>query len=210
MDDTDIELHYDTPYWAQANPQASSTPPRVPHQAAPMHETAPPPIVPAPAAAPDPDLPTSGEWHELLPRRRARGVVLAATLLGAVAGLVTTILTQSPVAVAATIICTGLAIMNRTALITVTPTVVTLDGSNLRVRHNGHDDVFALADPDRRIETVGLPDQDGWRLRLEAPDQRVVELSASQVDPATLHRVVRAHREVAAIKRRAHEERLRR
>ncbi len=214
MEETDIELHYDTPFWAQGGASEGSKgmsgPPRVPQQAAPVHETAPPLVVSPPAAAPDPDVPTSGEWHELLPRRRVRGLVLVVALLGAAAGLVLTVLTHAPAAIVATIVLAVLAIVIRTSLIAATPTVVKLDGSTLTVRRDGRTDMFGLSDPNRRIETVGLPDQSDWRLRLEAPDLHVVELSARHVDAAVMHGVVRAHRDVAAIKRREHEARLRR
>lgn len=214
MEETDIELHYDTPFWAQRGAASSSDgvsgPPRVPQQAVPVHETAPPLVVPPPAAAPDPDVPTTGEWHELLPRRRVRGLVLVTALLGAGTGLVVTVLTHSPLAIAGTVVLAVLAIVIRTSLIAATPTVVKLEGSTLTVRRDGRTDIFGLSDPNRRIETVGLPDQPDWRLRLEAPDLHLVELSAAHVDAAVLHGVVRAHREVAAIKRREHEARLRR
>lgn len=210
MEQTDIELHYDTPFWAQGSPTGNSAPPRVPQQAAPVHETAPPLVVSPPAAAPDPDVPTSGEWHEVMASRRVRGLVLVLSLLGAAAGLVLTVLTHAPLAIVATVVLAVLAIVIRTSLIAATPTVVKLEGSTLTVRRNGRTDSFALADPNRRIETLGLPDQPDWRLRLEAPDLHVVELSASHVDAVVLHGVVRAHRDVAAIKRREHEARLRR
>ncbi|MCW2753414.1 MAG: hypothetical protein JWQ32_825 [Marmoricola sp.] len=208
MDETDI--HYDVPIWAQRDSEGRGTRPRVPQQATPAHETAPPLVVPPPAAAPVPEVARTGEWTEVLPRRRVRGILLVAGLAGAVAGLVIAVTTQSPRAAVAALVCAVLAIVSRTDLITKTPTAVTLEGSVLTVRHDGRTDVFTLSDPNRRVETVGLPDQDGWRLRLEAPDLHVVELSASQVDPAVLHDVVRAYREVAAIKRREHEQRLRR
>ncbi len=210
MDDMEIELHYDTPFWALGNFEGNSTPPQVPQQAIPVHETAPPLIVPGPAAAPGPDVPTTGEWRELVPRRRLRGLILGAALAGAVAGLVTAVTTQSRVAVVAAAVCAVVAIVNRMTLVTVTPTLVRLEGATLTVRRDSRTDVFALADPNRRIETVGLPDQADWRLRLEAPDLHVVELSPAHVDPAILHQVVRAHRQVAAFKRLEHEARLRR
>lgn len=200
------DLHYETPLWAE--PVAVR--PRVPQQADPVHETAPPRAETTPRTIPDPGLPTTGEWHEVMPRRRARGVVLGLSVIGCAAGLAVGVVSRSPYAFALAFVCAVAATLTRTALIRSTPTVVRLKGSTLEVRRNGRTDDFALADPNRRIETSGLPGRPDWRLRLEAHDLHTVELSAEHVDADLLHQVVAHHRAVAAEERRAHDARFRR
>lgn len=200
--------HFDTPTWLGPTRDSAGT--SIPEQVEPEHDQLDGPTEMAePTLAHEP-IPESAHWAEKARPRIVAGTLLVAALLGVLASLVVTIVTQSVGAIAALAACAFVAVIFRGALMGSGITTVELKGSVMRIRKGGQIDMVNLADPVHVVELIGTPDQPSWRLRLEAVDGHTVELGPHQVDPAEVHRIVEFYRAVAERDRRDRETRFNR
>lgn len=185
--------HFDTPSWM--GPERAWDPDlataEVPSQPDPVHD-----VLPTPAYA-HTVVPTEGHWTESTPPRLLAGALLTLGALGLVGAVVAAAITQSVVAISVAIACAFVVVVFRGALISAGVTTVDLRGGRLTVSHDGHKDVFDLADPGHLVEIIGTPGDAHWRLRLENFDGRIVELTPQHVDAAELHPAVMHYRAIA-------------
>jgi hypothetical protein len=203
----EARTHFDTPTWlGPTRPGAAA----IPEQIEPDHDDLDEPIevvAPAPSQHPIPD---TAHWAEKARPRIVAGTVLVLALLGVLASLVVTIVTQSVGAIVALAACAFVAVIFRGALMGSGITTVDLKGSVMRIRRGGQLDIINLTDPVHIVDLIGTPDQSTWRLRLEAVDGRVVELGPQQVDAHEVHRIVEYYRAIADRARRDRETRFNR
>ncbi|HET6168442.1 MAG TPA: hypothetical protein VFE07_16550 [Marmoricola sp.] len=200
--------HFDTPTWLGPTRDPAGT--SIPEQVEPEHDDldeAAELVVPTVSQTP---IPETAHWAEKARPRIVAGTLLVAALLGVLASLVLTILTQSVGAIAALAGCAFVAVIFRGALMGSGITTVDLKGSVMRIRKGGQLDIINLADPVHIVDLVGTPDQPTWRLRVEAVDGHTVELGPKQVDAAEVHRIVEFYRAVADRARREREARFNR
>ncbi len=199
--------HFATPSWLGPGRPSEAAPeyaaPQVPVQAEPIHEQM---HVYAPTPSADP-VPETAHWVEHRKPRVFVGVLLTAALLGAITSLVFTVLNQSVVAVAGLVLCAIIAVIFRGALMSSGLTTVDLKSSTLKVRFDGEQSIFNLADPTTRIEMSGTPGSSDWKVLLESVDHRELTLTAAHVNPTEFQRIVTHYREVAERERRDRFER---
>ncbi len=173
-----------------------TTQPVVPPQLAPQHDalpTAPAPAVPTPRTSPAPSgagIPARAEWTEARRGRWMANLLLTVLVLGTFASLGMTIATRSPMWVIGLVLCAFVAVVVRGTMISSTRSVVRLEGSNLTIQRGSHVDLFNLADTFHLVETVGTPGESRWRLRLETPAGRIIEVGPHQVDAEVIHNAV--------------------
>lgn len=182
----------------------AQAPAQVPVQAQPAHDA----LEASPTLTPS--IPMEAHWIE---RRRPRvlvGVVLTLAILGAIGCLVVTIISQAVTAIVGLVLCTALAVVFRGALMSAGVTLVDLKGSTLSVRNNGMVDLFNLADPSLHVDLISYPDRPDWKVVLVALSGRQIELNATHVDAAAMHRVVEFYRAVAERSRAEHRQRFNR
>jgi hypothetical protein len=191
---------FTTPSWI--GPDRGTTP-HVPVQPEPDHDEL-EIVVPVPTGPPIPD---TGHWTEKARPRVVAGTLLVLALLGVVTGLVFTITTQSPAAITLLAGSAIVGVIFRGALMGAGVTSIDLKGSVLRIRTGGVLDVVNLADPLHLVETVGTPDQPTWRVRIEAVDGRIVEITPRMVDAPEFDRIVRHYRAIADRAQRERQER---
>jgi hypothetical protein len=203
----EARTHFDTPSWlGPTRPGATA----IPEQIEPEHDDLDEQIevvAPAPSHSP---IPETAHWAEKANPRIVAGTVLVLALVGVLASLAVTIVTQSVGAIVALAACAFVAVIFRGALMGSGVTTVDLKGSVMRIRKGGQLDIINLADPVHIVDLIGTPDQSTWRLRLEAVDGRVVELGPQQVDARELHRIVEYYRSIADRARRDRENRFNR
>ncbi len=189
------ESHFSTPSWmdrGEVRPVARVSP-IVPAQAEPAHDTLHPyAATPASDAVLD-----SAHWVEHRRPRMVVGILLTLSLLGGIGFLVASIISQSTPAIVGLSVCGFLAVVFRATLMSKGVTTTDLKGATLKVRTGGDLQIFKLDDPDHIIEVVGEPGSSGWKVILEAPDGRIVELDASHVNAHEMHPVAEYYHAVA-------------
>lgn len=193
------EEHFATPSWMDRG-EVTPVPrvaPLVPPQAQPAHDNL-HAYAPTRPAAP---IPESAHWVEHRRPRLVIGTLLTLSLLGAVACLVLAVITQATGAIVGLVGCGFLAVLFRATLLSQGVRTTDLKGSTLRVRTGGDLQIFKLDDPDHIIEVVGEPGSPGWKVVLEAPDGRIVELTAAHVNPAEMHPIAQHFHTVAETER---------
>jgi len=188
----DPPTHFDTPAWLGPGSREYA-PPQVPVQPEPVHDQL-HAYAPTPVADSVPDV---AHWVEHRKPRVFVGVLLTATLIGALASLVFAVVNQSIAAVVALVVCGILAVIFRGALMSSGLTTVDLKGSTLKVRSEGELNVFNLADPSHRVEVAGTPGNSDWKVVLESIDHRELVLTAAHVNPNEFHTIVTHYRELA-------------
>lgn len=195
---------FDTPSWLgpSRHPERDQAP-AIPRQADPAHEDL-EREEPVPGAE---NIPAEAHWVEKPKPRLVAGVLLVLSLVGTVTALVFTITTQSVEAIAALVFFAFLAVLCRGAMMSSGLVSAHLKGSLLKVHHHGFVDTFDLAGPVQLVELVGSPGHRDWRLRLETPDGRVVELQDGQVDAREMQRIAEYYRAVGNRRRRERERR---
>ncbi len=193
------EEHFTTPSWLD---RGTATPvprvsPVVPAQVEPVHDDlhafAP---VPAPVPATE-SIPESARWVE---RRRPRlvvGILLTLSLLAALGCLVVAIVTQETAALVGLAVFGVLVVIFRATLMSTGVTTTELKGPILKVRMNGDLHVFKLDDPDHLVRVEGQPGASGWKVVLESPAGKIIELDASHVDAEQMHPIAEHYRSVA-------------
>lgn len=195
----EVEEHFATPSWMDRGEitPVPRTAPVVPPQVQPVHDTLHPyaPVRPA-----DP-IPDSAHWVEHRRPRFVIGTLLTLSLLGAIACLVVAIITQATAAIVGLAVCGFLAVVFRATLLSQGVRTTDLKGSTLKIRTGGDLQIFRLDDPDHIIQVVGEPGASGWKVVLEAPDGRIVELTAAHVDPAEMHPIAKHYHAVAETER---------
>lgn len=189
------DTHFSTPSWME---RGDVTPvprvaPLVPTQTQPGHDDL-HPFAPAPASD---AVPESAHWIEHRRPRLVVGILLTLSLLGGIGFLVTAIITQEVAAIIGLAACGFLAVIFRATLLSKGVTTTDLKGAILTVRMDGELRIFKLDDPDHIIQIVGQPGSSGWKLILEAPDGRIVELDASHVNAHEMHPIAEYYRAVA-------------
>jgi len=189
------ESHFSTPSWMERGPVAPvpRVSPVVPPQVQPAHDDL---HAYAPAPASD-AVPESAHWIEHRRPRLVVGILLTLSLLGGIACLVFAIVTQETAAIVGLAACGFLTVLFRATLMSKGVTTTDLKGTILKVRMDGVQHVFKLDDPDHVIQVVGQPGSSGWKVILEAPDGRVVELDASHVDAEEMHPIAEYYHAVA-------------
>ncbi|HET7684615.1 MAG TPA: hypothetical protein VFK34_13210 [Marmoricola sp.] len=193
---------FEAPSWVGPDRHAGGSP-TIPTQAAPLHEE----LLDLVEESPGPSIPLTGHWVESAKPRVVAGVLLAVCVAGAATSLVLTVTTQSVGAVVGLVMSAFFAVLCRGAMMSAGLATVDLKGSILTVRHQGYVDRFDLAGPIQLVELVSVPQRRDWRLRLESPDGRLVELGGHQVDPVEMHRIVEYYRAIATRERRERERR---
>jgi hypothetical protein len=191
---------FTTPSWI--GPDRGTTP-HVPEQVEPDHDDL-EIVVPVRTGPPIPD---TAHWSEKARPRAVAGTVLVLALAGVVTGLALTITTQSVPAITLLAASAIVAVIFRGALMGVGVTTIDLKGPVLRIRKGGVLDVVNLADPMHPIDLVGSPDEPTWRLRIEAVDGRLIEITPLVADAHELDRIVRHYQEIAERKRQERQER---
>lgn len=146
-----------------------------------------------PAPVPTLDHPTQTWSQPVGAGRLLARFVLGVATGGAAYGLGLSAHQHTPDSFAVLVGSAVAAALTWNALGSSTPTTVTLAGSVLHVRRGSSDNYFDLANPRTRFRVIGDPDRPSWRLRLENPDGRTVELHRNQVDAATVHALVLRH-----------------
>ncbi len=139
-------------------------------------------------------IPVRAEWTEKRRGRWLADLLLAVLVLGTLGCLGMTIATRSPIWAIGLVLSAFVAVVVRGTMIGTPRSVVRLEGSNLTIQRGSHVALFNLADTARLVETVGTPDDSRWRLRLETPTGRVVELGPHHVDADVMHHAVIYHR----------------
>ena len=186
--------HFDTPSWMGP----SSRPyvqPEVPVQAEPVHEQ-----VQVHAYAPVPvadTVPEAAHWVEHRKPRYFVGLLLTLAIAGAIVSLVFAILDQSVVAIVGLVLCTIVAVIFRSALMSSALTTVDLKSSTLKVRQEGERHLFNLADPTRNVEVTGTPGRGDWKVVLESVDGRQVTLTGAHVNSEEFDKVLLYYRAIA-------------
>jgi hypothetical protein len=182
---------FTTPAWIGPDRGTAS---QVPTQAEPDHDEL-EVVVPVHTGPP---IPETAHWIEKARPRAVAGTVLVLALLGVLAGLALTIITQSVAAISLLSASAIVAVIFRGALIGSGVSTIDLKGSVMRIRRGGVLDIINLADPMHPIEVLGSPDQPTWRVRIEAVDGRIVEITPSMAEPAVLDPIVRHYQTIAA------------
>lgn len=169
--------------------------PRVPRQTRPSHDNLAPtppaqrdrrhPHHPHPARRTE-QVPLHASWTEPAPGRWFTSALLVGVVLVGLGCLALALTTESRQWFVGLALAAVVAVVVRGAVISSTPLTVRLDGSNLTLHRGRTVDVYDLTDTFHLVETVGDPGRPGWRLRLEAVDGTITELTPQQVDPHVL------------------------
>lgn len=193
--DSDSDSHFNTPSWMDRSEVAPVTraAPYVPAQAAPAHDNL---HAYAPMPASD-TVPDSAHWTEHRRPRVVIGALLTVSLLGVAGFLVASIMTEAPAAIIGLSTCGFLSVVFRVTLMSRGVTVTDLKGTILKVRRDGELFIFRLDDPDHVIQVVGLPGSRSWKVILEAPDGRIVELDSAHVDAHEMHPIAEYYHAIA-------------
>lgn len=200
----DTEAHFATPSWMTPRTDRPETTHSVPAQVVPTHEA-----VPRPSYADELVL-KEGHWTERTATRMIGGALIAVVLIGMGVSLAIAISTRSVISGSIVVACAVVLVVLWSTMLGAGVTTVTLKDGRLKVRQQGELHTFDLADPMRRVELVGSPDDSAWRLLLETPGGGVVELSRAQVNPEELHPVVAHYRAIAQRNREEKDRRFQR
>lgn len=188
------ESHFSTPSWLDRG-EVAPVPraPVVPTQAVPAHDSL---HAYAPTPASD-KVPESAHWIEHRRPRLVVGILLTLSLLGGIGFLVLAIVTQDTAAIIGLAACGFLTVLFRATLMSKGVTTTDLKGAILKVRMDGDLHVFKLDDPDHIVQVVGQPGSSGWKVILEAPDGKTIQLDASHVNAAEMHPIAEYYHAIA-------------
>jgi len=189
------EEHFSTPSWLDRGTAAPvpRVAPAVPAQVQPVHDDL-HAFAPVPASE---TIPESAHWVEHRRPRLVVGILLTLSLLAALGCLVVAAITQATPALVGLGVFGVLVVIFRATLMSTGVTTTDLKGAILKVRMNGDLHVFKLDDPDHLVRVEGRPGASGWKVILESPAGKVIELDASHVDAEEMHPIAEYYRGVA-------------